>query len=56
MTVAPERVLAFWRAARIDDAGLRERLGKSGRARVLEQYDLGRNIPKLAEIFAERVG
>jgi len=39
----------------IDDAGLRERLGKSGRARVLEQYDLGRNIPRLAEIFAERV-
>jgi glycosyltransferase involved in cell wall biosynthesis len=42
-------------ATLIDDAGLRERLGKSGRARVLEQYDLGRNIPRLAEIFAERV-
>jgi glycosyltransferase involved in cell wall biosynthesis len=43
-------------ATLVDDAGLRERLGKSGRARVLEQYDLGRNIPRLAEIFAERVG
>lgn len=43
-------------ATLVDDAGLRERLGKSGRARVLEQYDLGRNIPRLAEIFAERLG
>jgi colanic acid/amylovoran biosynthesis glycosyltransferase len=42
-------------ATLVDDAGLRERLGKSGRARVLEQYDLGRNMGKLAEIFAERV-
>jgi len=39
----------------VDDAELRERLGKSGRARVLEQYNLGRNMGKLAEIFAERV-
>jgi glycosyltransferase involved in cell wall biosynthesis len=39
----------------MDDAALRERLGKSGRARVEELYDLQRSVKRLAGIFAERV-
>jgi glycosyltransferase involved in cell wall biosynthesis len=39
----------------MDDAGLRERLGRSGRARVVEQYDLRRSVERLAGIFGERV-
>ena len=39
----------------MDDAELRQRLGKSGRARVREHYDLRRNVERLAAIFAERV-
>jgi len=31
-----------------DDAELRERLGKSGRERVVELYDLRRSVKKLA--------
>ena len=39
----------------MDDAELRERLGKSGRARVVELYDLRRSVERLAGIFEERV-
>ena len=39
----------------MDDPGLRERLGKSGRARVVEHYDLRRSVERLAGIFTERV-
>ena len=39
----------------MDDPALRERIGKSGRARVLEKYNLRRNIEALAAIFASRV-
>jgi glycosyltransferase involved in cell wall biosynthesis len=39
----------------MDDGALRERLAASGRARVLEQYDLARNVETLAEIFTQRV-
>ena len=39
----------------MDDAVLRERVAKSGRARILSDYDLGRNVERLATIFAERV-
>ena len=38
----------------MDDGALRERLGRSGRERILEHYDLRRNVEKLAAIFAER--
>lgn len=38
----------------MDDAELRERVGKSGRKRVLERYDLRRNVEMLGAIFAER--
>jgi colanic acid/amylovoran biosynthesis glycosyltransferase len=39
----------------MDDAELRERIGKNGRARVLELFDLRKSVEKLAAIFAERV-
>jgi colanic acid/amylovoran biosynthesis glycosyltransferase len=39
----------------MDDAVLRERVGKSGRARILKDYDLGRNVEQLAAIFGDRV-
>jgi len=39
----------------MDDPALRERIGKSGRARVLEKYNLRRNVEALAAIFASRV-
>ena len=39
----------------IDDPTMRERLGKSGRQRVLEQYHLRQSVEKLAAIFAERI-
>jgi colanic acid/amylovoran biosynthesis glycosyltransferase len=38
----------------IDDEVLRERIAKAGRRRILEHYDLRRNVEKLATIFAER--
>lgn len=40
----------------IDDPALRRRLGRSGRERVLERYDLATNVDRLAAIFASRLG
>jgi glycosyltransferase involved in cell wall biosynthesis len=40
----------------MDDPGLRRRLGKSARQRVVEKYNLGRNVACLAEIFRRRLG
>ena len=37
----------------MDDAELREQIGKSGR--VVEQYDLCRSVERLAGIFAGRI-
>jgi len=39
----------------MDDAPLRERLGKAGRVRVEERYQLRRNVGRLAEIFERRL-
>ncbi len=39
----------------MDDAALRQRFAASGRARILEHYDLQRNVKELAGHFAERV-
>ena len=39
----------------MDDAELREQIGKSGRARVVENYDLRRSVERLATIFVERL-
>jgi glycosyltransferase involved in cell wall biosynthesis len=57
LLVAPSNLDALVEALAklMDDAPLRERIGKSGRTRILERYDLRRNVERLAEIFAERV-
>jgi len=57
LLVAPSDIDGLTEAlARLmNDPALRERLGKSGRERVLEHYDLRRNVEKLAAIFVERV-
>jgi len=39
----------------MDDPTLRQQLALQGRIRILEQYDLPRNVQKLARLFAERV-
>jgi glycosyltransferase involved in cell wall biosynthesis len=39
----------------MSDPELRQRIAVSGRARVLEQYDLRRNVDRLATIFDERI-
>ena len=39
----------------MDDAELRGQIGKSGRARVVEHYDLRRSVERLATIFVERL-
>jgi glycosyltransferase involved in cell wall biosynthesis len=56
LLVAPSDLdaLAGALARLMDDAGLRELMGKSGRARIVELYDLRRNVERLALIFAER--
>jgi len=57
LLVAPSDTDALVKAlARLmDDAELRQRIGKSGRARVVERYDLRRNVERLAGIFTEHV-
>jgi colanic acid/amylovoran biosynthesis glycosyltransferase len=40
----------------MDDSDLRRRLGTSARQRVVEKYNLGRNVACLAEIFRRRLG
>lgn len=42
-------------ATLMDDPALRERLAASGRARILEHYDLRRNVAELAGHFVERI-
>ncbi len=49
------KALADALARLIDDNELRQRLGKNGRARVVEKYNLQRNVEKLASIFIERI-
>ena len=48
-----EAALARAIARLMDDAGLRRRIGKSGRLRVIENYNLRRNVEGLAEVFRE---
>jgi colanic acid/amylovoran biosynthesis glycosyltransferase len=40
----------------IGDPALRRRIGIAARQRVMEKYDLARNVSHLARIFAERIG
>ncbi len=39
----------------IDQPALRQRMGQSGRARVIEKYNLDQNVAHLAEIFRRRL-
>ncbi len=40
----------------MDDAALRQRIAGSARERIVEHYNLRRNVERLAAIFAERIG
>lgn len=57
LLVAPSDVDGMVKALAqlMDDPELRDRLGRSARARVLQHYDLRRSVEKLGAIFAERV-
>jgi len=41
--------------ALMDDPGFRKKLGKAGRAKVVEDYDLERNVARLASLFRQRL-
>jgi colanic acid/amylovoran biosynthesis glycosyltransferase len=58
LLVAPSDVdgLVEAMARLMADRDLRKKIAKSGRARVMEHYDLQANVGKLAGIFEERVG
>ncbi|HTS32134.1 MAG TPA: glycosyltransferase, partial [Bryobacteraceae bacterium] len=39
----------------MDDRTLRKRLGASARKRVVERYNLARNVERLADMFRRRI-
>ena len=57
LLVAPSDIESLTQALAtlMDDPILRKRLGCSGRTRVLEHYDLRRNVETLANIFSARL-
>jgi len=55
VTAGDSVALADALAILIDDGGLRQRLANSGRARVMDRYNIAHNLEALAELFAERI-
>ncbi len=57
LLVAPSDVQGLANALErlITDRPLREMLGKNGRKRVMEKYNLERNVDRLAEVFSARI-
>src|SRR5262249_18195629 len=57
LTVAPsdDEEMAKAIAKLMDDAEMRSCIGRNGRARVMEKYDLDRNTARLAAIFRRRL-
>lgn len=57
LLVAPGDVdaLAAALAKLMDDRSLRDAIGRHGRQRVLENFDLSRNVAKLSEILTENI-
>jgi colanic acid/amylovoran biosynthesis glycosyltransferase len=55
--VAPgdEGALAGAIAALADDPELRQRLGRAGRLRIQQQYELGTNVQRLARVYEDRL-
>ncbi|MGH9394553.1 MAG: glycosyltransferase, partial [Terriglobales bacterium] len=54
LLVAPGDAAALAEAlARLQDAGLRARLGRAGRMRVEQEFDLSKNVARLAQLWAE---
>ena len=58
LLVAPSSVeeLADALARVMDDTELRRRLGENGRKRVVEHYNLAKNVARLGDIFEQRLG
>jgi glycosyltransferase involved in cell wall biosynthesis len=57
LLVAPSDTQALAEAIErlMNDAPLREKLGKNGRKQVMENYDLAHNVDRLAEVFSQRI-
>jgi len=51
-----DRALAEAIGKLIDDQALRQRLGEAGRCRVMEKYDLDKNVERLKRLFIARLG
>jgi colanic acid/amylovoran biosynthesis glycosyltransferase len=51
-----DRALADAISRLIDDKALRRRLGEAGRRRIIEEYDLDRNVERLKRLFVARLG
>ena len=58
LLVAPsdDRELAAAIARLMDDPEERQRLGCAGRTRVMDRYDLARNLDRLVDVFDRRLG